>query len=485
MIIAIEFSSLSSQNFTNLHNFTGVNDGANPIGDLVLSGSKLYGTAYQGGTSGKGTIFAVNTDGTGFTNLHNFAITITNFDGANPYAGLTLSGNNLYGTAMNGFTYGTNYSNGTVFAINTNGTGFRILHNFPAISGATNTDGATPYGKLILSGNTLYGTAYQGGWYSGAPSGAGNGTVFAVNTDGTSFTNLHNFMRGSYNSSGKFINSDGIYPCAGLILSGNTLYGTAYQGGSYGYGTVFSVNTDGTSFRTLHSFTATSSSSPFTNSDGANPIAGLILSGNTLYGTANQGGTLGCGTIFAVTTNGTGFTNLNNFNGIQPYAGLILTGITLFGTSYAYKNAGSDFGTAFAINIDGTETTSSLWGFGPPLFNSHTGSLNYTNNYGFNPHGLILAGNTLYGTAQIGGTSDSGTLFSISFSLPQLTITPSAANVLLSWPTFVPGVTLQSTTNLISIAVWKTNLTTPVIINGQKVVTNAVYGKQQFFRLSQ
>jgi uncharacterized repeat protein (TIGR03803 family) len=38
-----------------------------------LSGKKLYGTAEQGGPFGYGTVFAVKTDGTGFTNLHAFA----------------------------------------------------------------------------------------------------------------------------------------------------------------------------------------------------------------------------------------------------------------------------------------------------------------------------------------------------------------------------------------------------------------------------
>ena len=87
---------------------------------------------------------------------------------------------------------------------------------------------------------------------------SGNGTVFAVNTDGTGFTNLHSFTAKSGLAS---TNSDGAYPSAGLILSGNTLYGTANGGGSSGNGTVFAVNTDGTGFTNLHSFTASSGAS--------------------------------------------------------------------------------------------------------------------------------------------------------------------------------------------------------------------------------
>src|SRR5665213_2030719 len=278
---------VTAQTFTTLHTFTatdfntGTNsDGATPIGGLILSGNTLYGPAAGGGSSGNGTVFAVQTNGTGFTNLYSFTATSggysTNSDGAYPRAGLILSGNTLYGTAEGGGSSG----NGTVFAVSTNGTGFTNLYSFTALSDGyygTNSDGTIPEAGLILSGNTLYGTATGGG-------SGGNGTVFAVNTNGTGFTNLHSFMAMSTNSSGRYTNSDGAIPGAGLILSGNTLYGTATQGGSEFAGTVFAVHTDGTGFTNLYSFTALSATSPYTNSDGATPDAGLILSGNTLYG---------------------------------------------------------------------------------------------------------------------------------------------------------------------------------------------------------
>jgi len=192
---------------------------------------------------------------------------------------LILSGNTLYGTTAGG---GPNHT-GTVFAVNTNGADYTVLYSFTALvtdndpnspiyGFSTNSDGAGPNG-LVLSGNTLYGTA---GFIGGTSGPNGSGTVFAVNTDGTGFTVLHTFTAVSgYGLSGT--NSDGASPVAGLVLSGNTLYGTAYLGGSSGNGTVFAVKTDGTGFTTLYSFTG--------GSDGANPDASLILSGNTLYGT--------------------------------------------------------------------------------------------------------------------------------------------------------------------------------------------------------
>src|SRR5206468_3358452 len=136
---------------------------------LIISGNTLFGTAIQGGSSGFGTVFKINTNGTGFTTLHTFT---AGDDGSSPIAGLTLSGNTLYGTASSGGSSGS--GRGTVFSVNTDGTGFTILHSFTEAPLDTNSDGALPYAGLVLSGNTLYGTARNGG-------SSDQGTVFAVN----------------------------------------------------------------------------------------------------------------------------------------------------------------------------------------------------------------------------------------------------------------------------------------------------------------
>jgi uncharacterized repeat protein (TIGR03803 family) len=451
---------VTAQTLTVLHSFTaeasgGTNsDGASPRGRLItnLSGNTLYGTAVGGGSLGYGAVFAVNTDGTGFTNLHSF----NNYsNGLQPYAGLILSGSTLYGT-----TYGGGISGyGTVFAVNTDGTGFTNLHRFAGYP----SDGAYPYAGLILSGNTLYGTAREGG-------SAGNGTVFQVNTNGTGFTTVHSFtFRAEPPWGGGYTNSDGAGPWAGLILSGNTLYGTAIGGGSAGRGTVFKVNTDGTGFTTLHSFTATTFD---INSDGVNPKAGLVLSGNTLYGTANDGGISGYGTVFAVNTNGTGFTTLHSFamsDGAYPFAELILSGNTLYGT---VPVGGFGYGTVFAVNTDGTGFTT-------------LHSFNYES-AGGGPGGLVLSGNALYGPTETYGSSGNGTVFRLSFA-PQLTIIPSGANVVLTWPTnFVgfdyTGFTLQSTTNLFPTA-WSPVAQAAATNAGQISVTVPTSDGSEFFRL--
>jgi uncharacterized repeat protein (TIGR03803 family) len=101
--------------------------------------------------------------------------------------------------------------------------------------------------------------------------------------------------------------------------------------------------------------------------------------------------------------------------------------------------------------------------------------------------GLILSGNTLYGTAYAGGTHGNGIVFSLtlaSVSPPQLTIIPSGTNVILAWPTNAAGFTLEFTTNLVS-PVWNTNLPAPFVVNTNNAVTNGISGTQKFYRLSQ
>jgi hypothetical protein len=54
-------------------------------------------------------------------------------------------------------------------------------------------------------------------------------------------------------------------------------------------------------------------------------------------------------------------------------------------------------------------------------------------------------------------------------------------SIVLTWPATNSGLTLQSTTNLV---VWANVSVAPVVVNGQKTVTNVISGAQQFFRLA-
>src|SRR6266496_3550408 len=115
---------------------------------------------------------------------------LTNVTGWHPYAPLAQGPDGtLYGTANDG--EGT--VAGTVFKLNSDGTGFTVLKMF-----TNSVEGSLPYGGLVLSGSTLYGTTSEGGTN-------GSGTVFKLNTDGSGYTVLKNFTPG-----------DGANPWAGL-----------------------------------------------------------------------------------------------------------------------------------------------------------------------------------------------------------------------------------------------------------------------------
>ena len=476
MVLAmISSNQAKAQTFAVLHSFSIVSgpnntncDGVNPSGALFLSGSNLYGTAVYGGSFGVGTVFELGTDGV-FTTIHNFT---GGSDGANPYAGVIVSNNTLFGTTTGGGSAGA----GTVFTLNVLGTGFTNLHSFTgpvknSIGLYTNSDGAYPYTGLLLSGAVLYGAANNGG-------ASGQGTLFSVNTNGSGFSNMHNFSSGS----------GGAYSSVGLLLSVDTLYGANY--GNLGAGTLFGIQTNGTGFTNNYAFTPgqLNNIGILTNSDGANPHADLILSGDTMYGTTEYGGLSGRGTVFAANTNGSGFTTLHNFaeggynpvglftnaDGANPSSALVRSGNRLYGTARAGGYSGN--GTIFTLNIDGTEFTN-LYTFSPtprypePQINSD----------GANPSGgLVLSGSTLYGLTANGGPSGNGTVFSLSF-LPRLTIILSGGNIVLSWPTNLAGFDLSGFVLQSAPAVTGTFTN---IQGASNPYTNSI-GQQQFYRLKE
>jgi uncharacterized repeat protein (TIGR03803 family) len=429
-----------------LKTFDGVVDSRHPSADLLVSGNTLYGTSQNGGSANCGTVFRVNTDGSGSALLESFDNQTG--DAYTPIGGLVSDGTMFYGTASTGGANGY----GAIFKINPDGTGFNILQPF------LYTNGKTPTGDLLLNGNTLYGTTEYGG-------STGFGTVFKINTTGSGLTVLKNFAAASMNASGYYTNSDGAFPYyAGLVLSGNTLYGTTLNGGTNGFGTVFKVNTDTTGFQVVHTFNV---------SDGAYPEAGLVLKGSTLYGTTYTGGSTGYGTIFKLNTDGTGFMRFRTFagspgDGAYPEAALVLKGNTLYGTTYQGGTNGD--GTVFQIQTDGS---------GYSVIKSFSGT------DGYEPQAsLVVNGNTLYGTTFGGGAVAVGVVFKIDLS------------PVMQPPVFAGGqltMTWGSITNTVYQLQYATNLSQPswISIGNPVTATNSTISvsypitsdSQRFYRV--
>src|SRR5580692_10803631 len=175
VLLVMAVANLPAQTVTLLHDFTNSPDGANPFGGLALAGGTLYGTTVHGGTNSGGTVFAMNTDGSGYRILHLFTGPP---DGSTPQAGLVLAGGTLYSAASGG----TN-DYGYLFSVGTSGGGYNEFYSFNVYS-----NGTFPEALLVLDGGTLYGTAASDGY--GNP---GWGTVFSIQTNGSNYKDLYDF----------------------------------------------------------------------------------------------------------------------------------------------------------------------------------------------------------------------------------------------------------------------------------------------------
>jgi uncharacterized repeat protein (TIGR03803 family) len=370
-----------------LYSFTGETDGANPWGGVVEDAAgNLYGTTVSGGMFGCfgslcGVVFKVDSSGKE-TVLHNFT---GGSDGGYPYAGLLRdAAGNLYGTTATGGSGSCFERNGcrVVFKLDTTGME-TVLHTF-----REGCDGAEPFAGLIRDSiGNLYGTTWNGG-----NCGRSNlGVVFKVDTTGKE-TVLHSFGVAA-----------GTQASALLRDAAGNLYGTTAEGGSgCGLcGVVFKLNTAG-KLKVLHSFRG--SPGP------AQPYSWLVrdTAGN-LYGTTFSGGAFGDGVVFQLDTSGK-LTLLHNFtggaDGANPYAGLLrgasgkLYGTTSSGGSRSCGPSAAGCGVVFKIDTTGKET----------VLHSFDGT------DGSYPSGGLwrdAAGN-LYGTTQVGGTSDSGVVFKLT-----------------------------------------------------------------------
>jgi len=335
-------AALDGSTFETLKNFSG-SDAAHPQGGWLVSGSGFFGVSQAGGTSGTGTVFERKVDGT-VSIIRSFnsvsADTGANVGGAGPSGSLAVSGSVLYGAASTGGANG----NGTIFWVANNGANFTVLKEFSALDSkfGTNLDGAQPRGGLVLAGSKLYGTTSAGGT-------GGTGVIFAMDTTGANYAVLHHF---SPLDTVTAANTDGAIPSGGLVIFNGVIYGTTLSGGAGGKGAAFAIDSDGSDFLTLYSFSAS-------HADGAAPAAGLSQSGNVFYGVTSAGGVGGTGTVFALDPFVPDFRVFHHFEpvaadgtndfGAHPVAPLLRVGNALFGTAFAGGPGGT--GTIFRVPI--------------------------------------------------------------------------------------------------------------------------------------
>ena len=267
--------------FETIHEFNvDLDTNGYPDGPLLLgSDGVLYGTTgseFVDGGVPPGKVFKLNPDGSGFQVLHDFANT-TN-DGTALYWSVT--------EGPDGALYGTTYPSGSgqggvIFKVRKDGSGYRVVYRFSALSAPRFTPSA-PFGPLLSAPDgLLYGFTQYGGpgfW----------GTLFSFDVRTDTFHVMDTFG-GSLH--------DARFPEGALArdVVGN-FYGASKAGGIGGAGTVFCSRRSG-GHNILHSFNSS-------GGDGSMPDSQLSLATNgLLYGTTRQGGLFGQGTVYQIDPN--------------------------------------------------------------------------------------------------------------------------------------------------------------------------------------
>ncbi len=407
-------------------NFNGTNGQYPSAGVTFDSNGNVYGTTSQGGPSfnpignegifnyGLGTIWKY-TPTAGLTTLFAFSgQTSPSNNGYRPGTPLVIdAAGNLYGsTYFGGNDFSPNVNNhfgwGTLFKYSAAGQ-FSVLYEF------SGPDGANPIGgQLLDSQGNLWGTTWQGGaGWNPTLGGFGLGTVFKMNPSGGTLSNpvLFQTSNGGGNISGGMA-SDG---------QGN-YYGTTYEGGANGFGSIFRYNSATGQLKTLFNFNR--------NPNGSLPSANVTLDGKgDLYGTTYQGGSHSsasnfcCGTVWKYSLASGALTTLVNFDGdTAPADGYApMGGVTL-------DSNGNLYGTTIygGVNGDGTAYEYSSSGVLSTL-------VTFSGPNGSNPEGNLVFDSTgnLFGITNQGGTSGYGTVY-------KLTPSSGGCGVTVSTLTFNP-----------------------------------------------
>lgn len=460
LVLSLSLSAavLPAQTFTVLHRFQadGV-DGVRPSATLTVSGGNLYGITVAGGTNlagpnpgGNGILFKLSTGGSNYQILHHFGDPSVGdpgsgftSDGANPVGSPVVDGGTIYGATTLGLV-----GNGRVYAIQTDGAGYRLLHNFYDYH-----HGFYPSSGLFLKGGLLWGTCQIEGdgllQYDAFPNphqydiiAHASGTLYSVATNADAADNYSLFqVRSTFQDFIPNTNDPVVYPVFDLVYVPTNNWGTtefigaALQeggsmpwllnglmgmqlgggigNGSHGYGAIYSRAADGSPY-IEHEFTG--------GADGAYPtgsplldswnVTNLVMYGVTAgdYGWTNTAGTL------YVCWDYMGFSVLHTFasntatNGTGPVGKLVKIGPVLYGvTKYGGIYGG---GTIYQININGTGFKV-LHSFSPLADGAAPMA------------GLVADGNILYGTTTASGSAGgNGTVFKLDVNPPLIYIKP-------------------------------------------------------------
>lgn len=331
--------------------------------------NQFWGVTTEGGASDNGgTIFSTKDDGTTLQTRYSFPIDNPGSVSPDQKIQLSLFNGKLYGITIGG----GKFNKGVIFSYDPSTNNYSRLYNFDY------STGAYPASTMILVNGKFYGTCRGGG----STGNTALGVIFEfdpitlVYTKKISFTGTNGAALGDL-------------PIGSMVEVGGKLYGTTYNGGTYGTGVLFEYD-------------------PATNiyivkqniflSNGKNPKGNLIVNNNKLYGTCIAGGASDAGTLFEydLTTNIYAVKNsMVSTSGSSPAAGVAVFNNKLYGIN----------------QYGGTNSRGSIFEFDLTT-NTYQIVYNYTAADGSNPESeLYLYNNIFYGFALVGGSNNFGTIY--------------------------------------------------------------------------
>ncbi len=334
----------------------------------------LWGLTCAGGdNNSQGTLFSVNGDGSGFNKAVTFK---TTYPGIHP-VGKVLQANDgmLYGLTNGGGTHDA----GIIFRYNLYTGDYESIYNFSKASGCS------PHGSLIQAyDNKLYGMTSEGGLH-------GVGTIFSLNPANNVFTKLFDFDT-----------VHGANPWGDLLQAADSnLYGMTLNGGDSKLGALFRFDIQTGITAILYNFWVYDDNSYASTC--YNPYGSLIQDSTTrlFYGIGYNGAANGLGGIFSFNAASRDFTQLYSF---IDYAG---------GASYGTLLKASNKKFYGTIASGGYDLQGMVFEFNPA--NNHVRTITDTSVAGFYPKDLVEVNGTLYGLSE-GMNYRSGSIFSVKLS---------------------------------------------------------------------
>lgn len=331
-------------NFQINHSFAGATQGNHPSSGIIKgTDNKLYGVNY-GGVNNEGTLFRIDQPGNTFETLRPFALASGGTPDAPP---IQAADGKLYGVTGKGGTNGF----GGIYQVNTNGTGYTLIHEFTGTTGSRRGKGAQCRGLIEGSPGMLYGCTSSGG------NATDTGMFFVASTNGVSYNFMHAFDGPGFTKPSNQL----------LLASDGFFYGAASEGGNANLGGIFRLAANG-DYTELHHF----SNGP----DGYSVLSPLVEgSDGRLYGCAFLTSS-GFGSVFRMSKDGKNFAVLHRFrggitDGSQPGGALLETANGVFYGSTA--SGGSALaGTFFKLETTLEAPTVKVTGKARPTFRGNT-----------------------------------------------------------------------------------------------------------------